>query len=179
MKESRLSRRYAKAMFDLAREENREEASASDMDRFVEAYSNSELEAVLNNPAFGVERRKALALRIANRLEVSTLVVKFLSFLIERDRLAFLPSIVYHYRRLLDEAKGRVEARLVAPSPLSQEKKDTLAGLLKGISGKDVIFKEEIQPDLIGGLLIELEGKVYDGTVITQLQGLRATIERG
>jgi len=179
MKESRLSRRYAKAIFDLAREEKREEASATDMDRFADAYSGSELQAVLNNPAVGVEKRKGLALRIANRLEVSTLVVKFLSFLIDQDRLVYFPSIVYHFRRFLDEAMGRVQARLVAPSPLAPDTKESLALALKGICGKDVIFKEETRPDLIGGLLIELEGKVYDGTLRTRLQGLRATIERG
>ncbi len=179
MIESRLSRRYAKAIFDLAREEHKEEAFASEIDRFVDAYNGSELHTVLNNPTLGLEKRKSLVLRIANRLELATLTVRFLSFLIERDRLVYIPSIALHYRRLLDEAKKRVEARVVTPTPRGQEKKDNLGRVLKGICGKEVILTEEIRGDLIGGLLIELEGKVYDGTISTQLQSMKESIERG
>lgn len=179
MIESRLSRRYANAIFDLAREENNEEAFTLDIDRFVGVFEGSELHDVLTNPAFGVEKRKSLALRIADRLVVTTLFVKFLSYLIERDRLVFLPSIGLHYRRLLEETKGRVEARVLTPNTLGQEKKDNLGRVLKGICGKEVILKEEIRTDLIGGLLIELEGKIYDATISTQLQSMRENIERG
>jgi len=51
--------------------------------------------------------------------------------------------------------------------------------VLKGICAKEVILKEETRPDLIGGLLIELEGKVYDGSIRTQLERMKETIERG
>jgi len=177
--ESRLSRRYAKAIFSLARDENKEETFASEIGRFVDAYNVSELHTVLNNPSLALEKRKSIVLHIAYRLELATLTVRFLSFLIERDRLTYTPSIALHFRRLLDEAKGRVEARVVTPDNLGQETKDNLTRVLKGICGKEVILKEEIRRDLIGGLLIELEGKVYDGTIRTQLETMKETIKRG
>ncbi len=179
MIEGRLSRRYAKALFNLAREGNREEAVASDLNRFVDAYNGSNLHKVLNNPAFGVAKRKSLALRIANLLEAATLVVSFLSYLIDRDRFSILPSITLQYHQLLDDAKGRAQARVVTPAPLGEDKKDNLCQVLKGICNKEVILHEEIRPELIGGLLIELEGKVYDGTISTQLQSLTDKIEQG
>ena len=175
----RLSRRYAKALFALAREENREDAVASDLNRFVDAYTGSDLQKVLSNPAFDADKRKSLALRIANLFEAATLLVRFLSFLIDRDRFTILPDIAQQYRRLLDDAKGRVQARVVSPVSLGDDKKESLCRILKAICNKDVILHEEIRTELIGGLLIELEGKVYDGTISAQLQGMRDKIDRG
>ncbi len=179
MIEGRLSRRYAKAIFALAREEHGEENFAGELDRFVEAYNTSPLNTVLTNPAFGVQTRKNVAVEVAQALDLSPLVVRFLAFLTERDRLAYLPSIALHYHRLLDEAKGRVEARVVSPSPLGDGMMENVNRVLKGICGKEVILKEETRPDLIGGLLIELEGKVYDGSIRTQLERMKESIERG
>ena len=179
MIESRLSRRYAKALFNLACEENREEAVASELQRFVDAYSGTDLHKVLNNPAFGADKRKSLALRIANLLEAATLVVRFLSLLIDHDRFAILPSIAQQYRRLLDDAKGRVQARVATAAPLGEDKKNHLGRALKDICKKDVILHEEIRPELIGGLSIELEGRIYDGTISARLRGMRDRIERG
>ncbi len=179
MIEGRLSRRYAKAIFALAREEHGEENFALELDRFVEAYNTSPLNMVLTNPTLGVQTRKNIAVQIAQTLNLPALVIRFLSFLTERDRLAYLPSITLRYHRLLDEAKGRVEARVVTPTPLAAAMMEKVNRVLKGICGKEVILKEHIRPELIGGLLIELEGKVYDGSIRTQLERMKETIERG
>jgi F-type H+-transporting ATPase subunit delta len=50
---------------------------------------------------------------------------------------------------------------------------------LRGISGKDVVLQEETDASLLGGLLIELEGKVYDGSVRTQLEKMKQRVARG
>ncbi len=179
MIEARLSRRYAKAIFSLAEEERAEDNCASELDRFVEAYNTTALNTVLTNPAFGVQVRKNITVETARALNLSTLVIRFLSFLSERDRLAYLPNIVLHYHRLLDEAKGRVVARVVTSTPLGAAMLQNVNRVLKNICGKEVIVEEETQPDLIGGLVVELEGKVYDGSIRTQLERMKETIEKG
>ena len=179
MIEGRLSRRYAKAIFALAREEHGEEKFALELDRYVEVYNTSPLNMVLTNPTFGVQSRKNIAVQIAQTLNLPALIIRFLSFLTERDRLTYLPSIALHYHRLLDEAKGRVKARVFTPTPLGAAMMENVNRVLKGICAKEVILKEETRPDLIGGLLIELEGKVYDGSIRTQLERMKETIERG
>jgi len=70
MIEGRLSRRYAKAIFDLARQEHREEEFALEMDRFVEAYNYTPLNTVLTNPALGVQTRKNIAVQVAQTLNL-------------------------------------------------------------------------------------------------------------
>lgn len=179
MIEGRLSRRYTKALFLLAQEERKEEEVGQEIDRFLDSYTGSPLITVLNNPAFGIESRKKILVEVARGLEFSPLVGHFLSLLLERDRLIFLPSIASCYRRYLNEAKGRVEATVVSPAPLEASLLTRLREVLEGVSGKSVLLKQETDPTLIGGMLIELEGKVYDGSVRTQLEKMKERIARG
>src|SRR5512142_154097 len=118
MIEGTLSRRYTKAFFQLAQEQKREEAVGQELDRFFAAYTESPLQAVLNNPAFDLSKRRNILLEIAKGLQLSPLSVHFLAILLDRDRLAYLAAIVTCYRRMLNAAKGRVEAKVRGASPI-------------------------------------------------------------
>jgi len=178
MIEGSISRRYSKALFQLAREQSQEEAIGQEIEQFLSAYTGSALQAVLNNPAFGLENRKKILVEVTKSLQLSTLSVHFLSILLERDRLPYLPSIVEYYRRLLNEIKGRVEVTVVAASPLDAAMLERLRQTLHGISGKEVVLHEKADPALLGGLLVELQGKIYDGSVRTQLEKMKRRIAR-
>jgi len=179
MIEGSLSRRYTKALFELAREESQEEGIGREIEQFYAAYSGSELQQVLTNPTVGLESRKNIVVRVTQSQRLSSLTVRFLSLLLERDRLTYLPAIVSYYRRLLNEVRGRVEAKVSGASPLEPPMLEQLRKVLREISGKEVVLQEESDPDLIGGILIELEGKVYDGSVRTQLEKMKQRIARG
>jgi len=179
MIEGRLSRRYTRALFQLAREAGEEEKIGAEVERFFGLYSNSDLHKVLTNPAFAMAPRKNILVQTIQSQQLSPLTVKFLSLLLERDRLAELAGIVSCYRRLLNEAKGRVEARVVSPGALDAAMVDQLRQRLRGLAGKEVILQQETDPGLLGGLLIELEGKIYDGSIRTQLEKMKQRIARG
>jgi len=179
MIEGSLSRRYSKAVFQLACEAGEEERIGREIEQFYAAYNASDLHKVLTNPAFDVDTRKKILHQVTQSQQLSPLAVKFLSLLLERDRLVQLPGIVNRYRRLLNEAKGRVEARVVSASALEAVVVDRLREQLRAISGKDVVLQEGTDPSLLGGLLIELEGKVYDGSIRTQLEKIKQRIARG
>lgn len=179
MIEGSLSRRYSKALFELARETEREENIGREIEAFLSAYSGSELPTVLNNPAFDLDSRKKILVEVARHVQLSPLSEHFLLLLLERDRLSSLPAIASSYRRLLNSAKGRVEAKIVSAAPLESGAIERLLASLRQVSGKDVLLREESDPKLIGGLVIELEGKIYDGSIRTQLEKMTQRIERG
>jgi F-type H+-transporting ATPase subunit delta len=105
--------------------------------------------------------------------------VRFLSLLLERDRLGHLPGIVSCYRRLLNEAKGRVDAKVISATALEPAMVERVRGQLHAISNKEVILQQVVEPDLLGGLQVELEGKIYDGSVRTQLEKMKQRVARG
>jgi F-type H+-transporting ATPase subunit delta len=179
MIEGSLSRRYTKALFQLAREAGQEEKIGQEVEEFYAAYLHSELQQVLTNPAFGVDTRKKILIQITRSQQLSLLTVHFLSLLLDRDRLAYLTGIVSCYRRLLNEAKGRIEAKVVGASALEPTMIEQIRRQLGTISGKEVVLQQETDPSLLGGLLIELEGKVYDGSIRTQLEKMKQRVARG
>jgi F-type H+-transporting ATPase subunit delta len=179
MIEGSLSRRYTKALFQLAREAGQEEKIGQEVEQFYAAYLDSELQRVLTNPAFGVDTRKKILTQVTRSQQLSLLTVHFLSLLLDRDRLAHLAGIVSRYRRLLNEAKGRIEAKVVGASALEPAMFDQIRRQLGTISGKEVVLQQETDPSLLGGLLIELAGKVYDGSIRTQLEKMKQRIARG
>jgi F-type H+-transporting ATPase subunit delta len=179
MTEGKLSRRYSRAIFQLAQEHGEEEQVGGEIRQFHEAYSGTELQQVLTNPGFALGARKRILTEVTQGIELSILTSHFVALLLERDRLGHLPGIVSCYRRLLNAAKGRVEAKVVSAGPLEPAMINALCERLRGISGKDVVLQQETDPSLIGGLLIELEGRVYDGSVHTQLEKMKQRIARG
>ena len=179
MIEGSLARRYTKALFQLAREAGQEEAIGRQIDEFFAAYNGSNLHTVLTNPAFDVATRKRVLIQVANSQQLSVLTIHFLSLLLERDRLRHLPGIASCYRRLLNEAKGRVEAKVVSASALEPALIDQVREQLRGLSGKDVVLQQQVDPSLLGGMTVELAGKVYDGSIRTQLEKMKQRIARG
>ena len=179
MIEGSLARRYTKALFQLAREAGQEEAIGRQVEEFFAAYSGSDLQTVLVNPAFDVASRKRVLIQVGNTQQLSVLTIHFLSLLLERDRLGHLPGIVSCYRRLLNEAKGRVDAKVVSAAALDSALAERVRGQLRGMSGKDVVMKQEVDPSLLGGMMVELAGKVYDGSIRTQLERMKQRIARG
>jgi F-type H+-transporting ATPase subunit delta len=179
MIEGKLSRRYASALFQLAREAGRDEETRQELESFEAAYSVPPLSTVLNNPAFDLQSRKKVVVQVAEQMKLSPVATHFLSLLLERDRLGHLESIIFHYRRLQDAARGRVQARVAGAAPLGAEGHERLRAVLKGISGKEVVLTEETDAGLLGGMVVQMEGKIYDGSVRTQLAAMKKRIERG
>lgn len=173
-----LSRRYAKALFQLAVAERREEEVVREIESFAGALKNPVLNTVLNNPAFAVQSRKNIVVEVARSLQLSPLSIHFLSLLVERDRLSFFPAIVERYRRMLDEKKNQAEARVVAAAPLEEGDLQRLREALEKLSGKRVVIHQEVDTSLIGGVVIHLEGKVYDGSVRAQLEKITKQVEQ-
>ncbi len=176
MIEGKLSRRYARAVFELAA--GREEAIGAEVDGFLEAYEDPDLKKVLGNPAFDQDRRKDIAVEVAGHLGLSALTTNFLSLLVTRDRLDGLSSIADYYHRLLDESAGRVNVKVTVPQPLGEEQRNSLAAVVGEMTGKTAVLTEDVDPGIVGGIIVEVGGKVYDGSVRTQLQTLRKSIER-
>jgi F-type H+-transporting ATPase subunit delta len=174
-----LSRRYAKGLFLLAVDEGREEEIAGELQGVTAAYENSQLRSLLDNPAFDRRDRKKILIETARALQLSPAATHFLCLLLDRGRPALLPSVLSHYRRLLDEAKGRVQARVVTTTRLEGPAVERFRDALEKISGKHVVLTTETDPSLIGGAVVEIEGKTYDASIRTHLDRMQEHLEEG
>lgn len=176
---SAVARRYAKALFALAREVQQEEAIARELDSLAELVRNPELSAAWNNPLLTAPERRQLTAVLREQLNWSPLFSQFLEYLAEHKRLRELAAIRDHYERLLDEALNRTRARIVTALALSESQMEQIVQLLQQRTGKTVLLTASEDPSLIGGFVVEVEGKVFDASVANLLDLFAARLGGG
>ena len=180
MARAAAARRYAKALFSLAREENRVSEVREELARLGTLLAeNAELRAVLFQPLHPVAERRAVLRAVSDTLGASPLLHNFESFLVDQRRLVDWDEIEAEYERLADAAAGLTHARVTSAAPLSQAQRERLQRALESKSGGRVQLAVEVDPTLVGGVAAQLGDLVYDGSLRTQLRQLRASLARG
>jgi len=175
-----VSRRYARALFALARDEGRIEELRRELDSLCELLEGSaELQHAILRPLFpSAERRRALR-AVCERLGASDTLRRFCSFLVDQRRVVELASIRVAFAELADEAAGRMRARVVSASPLSDAQRERLRRALATRTGRQLELDVEVDPSLLAGTVARVGGLVFDGSLRTQLEQLRTSLMRG
>ncbi|HYD50399.1 MAG TPA: ATP synthase F1 subunit delta [Terriglobales bacterium] len=167
-----VARRYARALFELSRERNTLEDTAAEIDRLAGIAADPKISAVLANPMLPPSRRSQIAQLIIKDISPSDLTARFVALLADQQRLGELPGIARELSRLLDRHLGRVRLIVRAPMALSSEQGGEIVSTFAKLTGKSVLPTFEVDADLLGGVVVEAEGKVYDGSIKTQLERL-------
>lgn len=169
---SSVARRYAKALFSLAQDANHLEATASELERLATLANAPDLRDILGSPLLSVKSRTQLVQGIVKDLKLSDLLTRFVRLLADHQRLAELSSIQHHFDRLLDASLGRVRATIRSASRLDPHQQNALVATFSKLTGKQVVASVVVDAELLGGVVIEVGGRVYDGSVRTQLDRL-------
>jgi F-type H+-transporting ATPase subunit delta len=180
MAKAAAARRYAKALFALAREDNRVTEVREEVRRLGAALAESaELRAVLLQPLYPVAQRRAVLRALSEKLGASPLLRNFQAFLVDQRRLVDWNEIETEYGRLADAAAGLTLAKVRSAAPLSDAQRQRLERALQQKVGGRVQLSVEIDPGLVGGAVAQVGDVVYDGSLRTQLRQLRASLARG
>jgi F-type H+-transporting ATPase subunit delta len=164
--------RYAKALLSLAREQQVEETIGPELAKVAEVLAESNLAKLLVLPNLSLKTRKEIVDQLGQALSLHPLLGNFLRVLAENDRLKDFPIIERSYQRLLEQLLGRVRAKIRSASPLNDEELNGLVDAFSRLTKKTVVPLIEVDPELLGGAVVEIEGQVYDASLKTQLQRL-------
>ncbi len=168
MKGSRVAKRYARALLDLADNGN-EEKWGVELERLAAMVDSPELLERLASPELAEQSRQEAMAKIAERLDLSFPLRSFALVVARHGRIRELGAIAESYRDLLDRAMGRERATLTfAIQPSDGEVARVVDGLEK-IAALKIIPTVKIDPALLGGVTAELGGKIYDGSLATRL----------
>jgi F-type H+-transporting ATPase subunit delta len=166
--------RYARALFDVAREESALVRVHQDLTAVLSAVTdNDELARVLSSRVVPDAARRNIIVAVGDKLGVASPVGKLLGLLAERRRLALLPDISAVYAERLREHQHVVEAEVSTAAPLSPEATRALEAGLAQATGKQVTLRVAVDPSLLGGVIARVGSTVYDGSVRTQLKKMR------
>jgi F-type H+-transporting ATPase subunit delta len=114
--------------------------------------------------------KRAAALEIGTRLELSPLVRDFVGLVARAGRAPDLAAIAVAYRDLVDQALGRVRARVRTRVPLGEAEREALRARLAGVMGaRQVVVEEEVDASLLGGFVAEIGTYLVDASLDGQL----------
>lgn len=171
---STIAKRYARAFFDIAAEENRYEEYYGDLLKFSSIVEESgDLKDFLDNPIFDNDDKKAVVKTVLDKISLSGIAANFLNLLADKQRINALPEIVQCYREMMDEALKKVRVQVKTAFPLSVELSDGLAKSLENLTGKQVEMTIEEDPSLLGGVVVKVGDTLYDGSIKSQLNKIR------
>ncbi|HLA16350.1 MAG TPA: F0F1 ATP synthase subunit delta [Candidatus Limnocylindrales bacterium] len=182
---STAARRYAEAVFELARRDSTEDAWAIALGASARALGSDEVLHIVENPAIPFEaRRKAVAAAIGRADEaatdpVSVQLANLADLLLQRRRIALLPVIAAEYERLFDRSRGIVAARVTSAARLDEADETALRRRVEGMTGATVRLASVVDPSLIGGLTLQVGDRLLDASVRGRLERLRFQLVAG
>lgn len=173
MREESVARRYAAALFEQAEKSGTLTGAAEEMALAAETVAqNGALRALLGQPLV-TEERKKLALRNAFGDRVSPAVLAFLDLLVDKRRINLLPEVQREFARRVLEYRKIARAQAVTAVPLTPEQTTALERSLEARTGKDILLETDVDPAVMGGVLVRIGDTVLDGTVRGNLERLR------
>jgi F-type H+-transporting ATPase subunit delta len=171
-----VAKRYARALFALGGEAGGFEIVGRALGVLAAAFRTPEGRALASDPTIDSKKRRQVAYAIAGRLGLPKMVASFAGVLAEKNRLRSLDAIEREYQRLADRALGQVRARITSAKPVSSESGRTIDEVFARKTGKRVVSEVEVDSALLGGVTVEVEGRVYDGSLRTRLERLRRAL---
>lgn len=169
MRGSRVAKRYARALLELSTDRAQLETWGAELEHLAQVAAAPEIATALASPRLSFMARIETMRRIGERLELSYPLRSFATVIARHGRIAQLTAISQAYQDLLDERLGRARASLIFARQPSNEEVASVAARLEAIAAKTIIPTVKVDESLLGGVIAELEGKIYDGSLATQL----------
>lgn len=177
---SAISKRYAKALVSLGAERQAVEQYGQELANVSYVLAaETRLRLLLESPTLPLEKKSTMLKELSEVLQLSPGMRNFLGLLLHKDRLKYLGQISVDYRALADELSGTVRAQITSAAELDAAQREAIRVGLEKQTGKKVELRVQIDPSLIGGLQAGLGGKVFDGSVKTQLKRIADTLNKG
>lgn len=168
-----LSGRYTSALFDLAAGQGTVTAVESDLAKLSEALAeSSDLRTATTNPELSRKAQGAAMAGVAKLLGLGELTANFLGVLAANRRLAELPAIIRAFRAIAAAQRGEVSAQVTSAHALTDAQLAALKNKLTAREGRTVKLETNVDPDLLGGLVVTIGSKRIDGSIRTRLNSL-------
>jgi F-type H+-transporting ATPase subunit delta len=171
---SNISKRYARAFFEIATGEKQIERYYDEINQVASIISQHKaLSDFLANPVFEQGSKKGVVKSIIAKLQLSPMTISFLNLLVDKKRIDILHDIVTCYRQLMDDVLKKVGVNIKTAFPLSSTMQDYIISNLEKLTGRKVEVFIENDPSLLGGIVLGVGDTLYDGSIKNQLNNMR------
>jgi F-type H+-transporting ATPase subunit delta len=173
MSVTRIATRYAKSLLDLAIEQGRLDVVTRDINTLKTATQNRDLLMMLKSPIISADKKSAVMKALFGGMDQLTLA--YINLLINKGREPFLPEIAAEYIAQYKRMSKITSVRITTAVPLDAATlEDLRKKLTDSVATQDnVEIETSIDPELIGGYVLEFDNKRYDASVASKLEDLR------
>jgi F-type H+-transporting ATPase subunit delta len=173
MTRSGIAQRYAKALLQAALSAGKADEVFDDVQGLIALQSRDpSMRNFLFSPQVATEAKHALIDKVLKG-RASDLTVEFLHILVDKKRIMFVADIAQAYILLYEKEKGIIEVTAITAVPLEDRLREKLLRTLESQTGKSIRLTHEINPHILGGMIVRMEDKLIDGSVRFQLEQLR------
>lgn len=167
--------RYARALMDLASAQNRVVEVANDLAALMQAFTvDSELEQLFYHQHLKPAKKQAILMPVLAGLLQDKITLNFIQLLWQKKRETELPGIIASYQAALLALRGELMAEVTTVRPLNDNELQQLGEQVKQLTGSQTVhLRARIDKTLLGGLVLRIGDKVYDGSLARRLQQLR------
>ena len=171
------SLQYANALADIALGQGAAEPAARQLHEFGTAYAESaELRTFLASPAVSIEAKHAVIEKIVARLGASKIIRNFLFVLADHRRTHLIPEAIAAFHQVIRQRQGIAEAEISSAVEMSAAQKKAMAATLAQLTGKKIEAKFALDPALLGGAVVRIGDTIYDGSLRSRLNEMRARL---
>ncbi len=168
-----VAHRYAHALFGAAQKANALDSVLADMECLETLLAKDpRLVRFLESPRELDENKRALLEKLFKG-RTNDLFVNILLLLLRKKRVLHLLDVITEYRALVEEHHGVAIAQVTTAVPLPDDLSDRLRAQLEKITGRQVRVRPRVDPRIIGGIVVMIEGKILDRSVRHELERLR------
>jgi len=173
-----ISVRYARALLKSATEQKLDAAVYQDMQALAESYVRvPQLRSTIDNPMLAKETKKELMLTAcgANR---TNLTARFVDLVLKEDRESILQFMANSYITLYRQQKNVIRGRLITATAVSPATEQKMRQMVESRTNGTVEFATEVNPDIIGGFILEYDTYRMDASVKAKLNSILAALKK-
>lgn len=168
-----LAGRYALALFELAREEKQLETVGASLAAVRQALAESEdFRELTTSPLIGREAAVKAVVSVAEAMKLDPLTRNFLGVLAQNRRLSQLGNVIRAFNILAARHRGEVTAEVTSAHPLGDDQVDAIKQNLRTRMGRDIAVELNVDPAILGGLVVKIGSQMIDGSIRTKLNSL-------
>jgi F-type H+-transporting ATPase subunit delta len=172
MNNGKISIRYAKALLSSAKEAKVEEKVYSEMTTLESAFAQIQLlKQAMTNPTLTKEDKIKLLNSVFNN-KASKLTQGFITLVVENGREDYFHRIALSFQELYRKDKNVVVTHLTTAIELDEPLKKKIINSVEEQENSKVELRTEVNPDIIGGYILDIDGKRLDASIIRQLSKL-------